>query len=139
MQAFYQNLSQVPREAMIVQELGVLFKDKIYEVFMSKLKTGKDYLKIGDNRKNVLSRSPDVRKRMKLLDCGPKCIKMNWVDFWCGKKDDGFCPAVDEKSGLLYFLDTNHPSPLGAVHQGNHMLQKYQEFMKKKLIKKTSK
>lgn len=62
---------------------------------------------------------------------------MNFLDFWCGKDKDGFCPAIDQNSGILYFGDTNHPTPLGAVRQAEFMLKEYELFVgnEKKWIK----
>jgi hypothetical protein len=73
------------------------------------------------------------RKRMDVLNCTEKCIKMDFLnDLWCGQNETDFCSAIDVETGLLDFLDTNHPSPLGAIKHGRLMRQKYDEYLKRR-------
>lgn len=57
---------------------------------------------------------------------------MNWIDdTWCGTNKDAFCPAVDQETGLLYFLDRHHVSPSGSVKQAKHMRKEYRAYLKR--------
>jgi hypothetical protein len=45
---------------------------------------------------------------MSKVDCGKRCIKMDFIDLWCGHAENGYCSAVDKKNGMLNFNDDHH-------------------------------
>lgn len=128
LQSFYQQLNEIPREVLIVEGSVPYFTDSIHQVFMSKVKSGQDYMKIGESLESVMTHVSYLDKRMRTLDCGRKCLKIHFLDYWCKNKEN-FCPGIDPKSGLIYFVDWNHPAPLGAKRQAEYMLGEYKKFM----------
>jgi hypothetical protein len=43
-----------------------------------------------------------MRRRVDAVQCGRKCIKVDWTDVWCQKD---FCSAIDTERNLAYFID----------------------------------
>lgn len=67
---------------------------------------------------------------MAKLDCGEKCIKVDFIDLWCGKDENAFCSVVDQTNGMLDFNDDQHISPLGSLKQAKLMRRKYEALLK---------
>lgn len=69
LQSFYQQISEIPKEVLIVGSSNPVFKNHIYPTFMAKLKSGKNYTKLGENADSVMERIVHLDKRMRNLDC----------------------------------------------------------------------
>lgn len=69
---------------------------------------------------------------MAKVECGDKCIKMDFIDVWCGHDEKAYCLAVDQTNGILQFNDETHISPLGSLVQAKAMRSKYDAFLKTK-------
>jgi hypothetical protein len=67
-----------------------------------------------------------------MLHC-EKCIKLKFIDFWCGKNDSSFCHSAQE-NGLIYFADQHHPSAYGSFFNAEHMKGLFETFIERKKL-----
>lgn len=69
---------------------------------------------------------PNTRHHLELIKC-ERCIKVNWADLWCEKREDGLCRIVD-KNGLLFFVDNHHCSLYGSFFIGEYLRKLYDDY-----------
>lgn len=148
LQRFYSQLNNLTREVLFIQERTPVFGLTPVRAVLSRLQNGQSINYIGDwrdvslfiinyfisyssNKSNKIKRMtyrvPLLDKQMVSINCS-KCIKLDWVKMWCGL--DNFCRSADYRSGLVYFSDGHHVSPLGSLYQGSEMRRAYDSFMK---------
>ncbi|KAI6230024.1 hypothetical protein M3Y99_01110800 [Aphelenchoides fujianensis] len=127
-QSFYGNLSRVAREVVFVQQSHPTFRSNPLRAVFGRLKFGQKLGAIGDPLSYSLSRYPQIERRLAAVDCGPKCERMDWTSVWCPQ---GFCSPVNPKSGLLFFIDEHHLSPLGSLRQAEEMRAVYERRIKR--------
>ncbi|KAI6185684.1 hypothetical protein M3Y98_00050500 [Aphelenchoides besseyi] len=121
MQIFYGNLSVFARQMMFIQKQHLKFHDNPLRTVFGRLKYGRALGRIGDPLNYHLAQYPNMRRRLEAVDCGKSCVKLDWTEFWCNKTNDRFCSSIHPTSGLLFYIDEHHTSPIGSFIQGQHM------------------
>ncbi|KAI6237872.1 hypothetical protein M3Y95_00310300 [Aphelenchoides besseyi] len=127
MQTFYRNLSVFAREVMFIQKQHLKFHDNPLRTVFGRLKYGQNLDKIGDPLNYHLAQYPNMRRRLEAVDCGKKCVKLDWTELLCNSTDDRFCSSVHPNSGLLFYIDEHHTSAIGSFIQGQHMRRVYDQ------------
>ncbi|KAI6212925.1 hypothetical protein M3Y94_00087300 [Aphelenchoides besseyi] len=135
LQFFYSQLDSIPTEVMFVQERTPSFSLNPIHAILSRLQNGQRTHDIGDYRYRMILRVPNLDYQMASLSCS-KCIKLNFIDSWCYNEINGFCHSVDPQSGLVFFSDGHHISPLGSLYNGQQMRQLYDSHMTRSTVNK---
>ncbi|KAI6190406.1 Metalloendopeptidase [Aphelenchoides bicaudatus] len=128
MQNFYKRLSKIPKQVMFIQNQHMSFEQKPARKLVNRLKFGKPAGQIGNSLQYQLSQYSQINQRIKAVNCGKKCLKLDWTKIWCSSKD--FCSAIDSTKKISYFIDENHPSWFGSIRQAKYMRQLYDYFVK---------
>ncbi|KAI6217017.1 hypothetical protein M3Y95_01245900 [Aphelenchoides besseyi] len=123
-QSFYTNVSDVVREKVLIGDVNLRFDDDPLRTVQQKLLAKKEVGKIGETRENLTAKLPNIRKRMKMVEC-KRCIKANWMDLWCGSRAEDFCYAVQPTRNLALFMDTHHSTSFGAMFVGDYLMRIY--------------
>ncbi|KAI6198801.1 Acyltransferase [Aphelenchoides besseyi] len=123
-QSFYTNVSEVVREKVLIGDVNLRFHEDPLRTVQQKLLAKKEVGKIGETRKVLTAKFSNIRKRMKMVEC-KRCIKVNWLNLWCGPRVEDFCYAVQPTRNLALFMDTHHTTSYGAMFVGDYLMQIY--------------
>ncbi|KAI6171266.1 hypothetical protein M3Y97_01051800 [Aphelenchoides bicaudatus] len=127
-QQFYNTLSNLTREVVFAPKMNLVFSKHPLRELQNKLIKNKTIGNIGDTKNKILTIEPVIRRVMDTIEC-PKCLRIDWFDLWCN--NDGYCSAIDNRE-IGLFMDEHHPTTYGSLYIGEFLLNKYNDYMKRK-------